>query len=161
MACFLLFIIKSGIYILCFAGPKRLRKKMTSEQNLGRIFFIQPNLPKNLGRIFTWDRKYFCCVREYIPLWQSEIIYRGEEKKSKRKSWHRGGGHFLPNFGWRQLWTVPKPTNQTSVSNNVLQVMQMHHLPLNWYICTYSTKMYYTIEILTTLTHFFQRAVTI
>ena len=55
----------SGVYILCFAGPKRIGKKMTSEQNLGRIFFIQPDLPKKEKSFLTFFRILLMC-QEHI-----------------------------------------------------------------------------------------------
>ena len=48
-----------GVYIPSFAGPKRIGKKMTSEQNLGRIFFIQPDLPKEEKSFLTFFQDTF------------------------------------------------------------------------------------------------------
>ena len=63
----------AGVYILAFAGPKRIGKKMTTEQNLGRIFFIQPDLPKKEKSFLTFFRILFMC-QEHLSQLSLKII---------------------------------------------------------------------------------------
>ena len=63
----------AGVYIPGFAGPKRIGKKMTTEQNLGRIFFIQPDLPKKEKSFLTFFRILLMC-QEHLSQLSLKII---------------------------------------------------------------------------------------
>ena len=64
---------EAGVYILGFAGPKRIGKKMTTEQNLGRIIFIQPDLPKKEKSFLTFFRILLMC-QEHLSQLSLKII---------------------------------------------------------------------------------------